>query len=92
MKTLMDFVRWWAKERGNQTLHLGGGLGGREDALFDFKAGFSEGRYPFRTWRVVADEVAYRALGDDWASRHGAASDGAEGFFPAYRKPVPRTG
>lgn len=86
-KTRIDFLRSWAKARGNRVLHLGGGVGGSEDALFRFKAGFSHRRSPFLTWRVVADEQAYRRLVTDWEARHGASADGADGFFPAYRKP-----
>ena len=41
------------KDRGNAIFHLGGGVGGAKDSLFSYKAGFSSGRHPFHTWRVV---------------------------------------
>lgn len=78
----------WAKARGNRTLHLGGGLGGREDALFRFKSGFSPRRHPFQTARLVLDPVRYGRLTASWAAAAGRPAAEAAGFFPAYRAPV----
>ena len=49
----------WARERGNEQVHLGGGLGSSKDGLFHFKAGFSDLRGVFETLRIVSmrDEV-----------------------------------
>lgn len=87
-KLMLHFVRGWAKERGNRWLHLGGGVGGAEDSLFSFKSGFSSGRRPFHTLRLVPRPEVYRALVD---ARHGDAGrlDG-RGFFPDYRRTVGR--
>jgi len=85
-KFMFDFVRTWAKERGNRVFHLGGGLGGAEDSLFDFKAGFSPMRRPFHTWRLIADHDAYSAAISQWERRAAKKADPPEGFFPAYRK------
>jgi hypothetical protein len=87
VKTMLDFVRRWAKGRGNRVLHLGGGL----SSLFAFKAGFSRARHPSYTWRAVTDEPAYRALSERWELCSGMRADGIDGFFPAYRKGDPRT-
>lgn len=78
----------WARPRGNRILHLGGGLGGREDALFDFKAGFSPDRHPFRSLRIIIDPVAYGELARRWEERSGSIASPPDGFFPAYRAPV----
>ena len=86
LKTMLDFVRRWAKGRGNRVLHLGGGL----SSLFAFKAGFSRARHPFYTWRAVTDEPAYRALIERWELCSGMRADGIDGFFPAYRRGDPR--
>ena len=61
-KLMMDYVRRWARQRGDTCLHLGGGLGGAPDSLFRFKEGFSPLRHPFRTMRIVLDEEEYRRL------------------------------
>ncbi len=88
-KLMLDHVRKWAKARGNLVLHLGGGVGGAEDSLFRFKGGFSRGRAPFNTFRLIVDEKRYE---DFLASRTahaigtGMERDTLTGFFPAYRK------
>ena len=83
MKTVIYRIIEWSRQRGNQVLHLGGGLGGRGDSLLHFKAGFSDARFPFHTWRVVADPSAYEAL---VAAAPAPASDDDPLFFPAYRR------
>jgi|SRR5579871_1089702 len=88
-KLMLDHVRDWAQERGNRLMHLGGGLGGRRDTLFDFKAGFSRWYVPFYTWRVIADPPTYGRLTCEWHWRAQMEPEGQEGFFPAYRKPLP---
>ena len=79
-KLMIDAAWRWAKERGNRTLHLGGGLGGSAtDSLFHFKTGFSSARHEFATARLVLDESAYAGL-----CGPGRSLD-RTGFFPAYR-------
>lgn len=85
-KLMLDFVRRWAKDRGNKVLHLGGGVGAADDSLFQFKAGFSKLRGEFFTWRVVVDEAAYAERVRLWEARTGSTADPLDGFFPAYRK------
>jgi len=88
-KTMENFVRYWAKGRRNRFFHLGGGVSGENDSLFEYKAGFSHLRHPFFTWRVVSNEAAYLALVANWEARAGIRADGLDGFFPAYRKSLP---
>src|SRR6516225_1510736 len=58
MTLIFDTVRLWANEIGAREFHLGGGVGAKEDTLFRYKAGFSERRHNFATWRwIVAPEV-----------------------------------
>ena len=90
VKLMVDFVRGWAKERGNRAFHLGGGVGGQRDSLFQFKSGFSKLRADFLTWRAVVDADAYQALADQWRDRAGVEAEQASGFFPAYRRPLPK--
>lgn len=83
-KLLIRTVTEWAKERGDRRLHLGGGVGGADDSLMHFKAGFSDERHVFHTLRVVVDEPAYARL---VAARDPALDPGdMDGFFPLYRK------
>ncbi len=84
---MLDYVRLWAKERGNQFLHLGGGLGGDNDSLFQFKAGFSKLRSSFDTLRIILDQEKYLHLLSLRASRLNANTEDLlnSKFFPAYR-------
>jgi hypothetical protein len=83
-KLLFDEVRRWASARGDRAFHLGGGVGGRVNPLFHFKAGFSDDRPPFFTWRLVPDPEGYAAALEA-AGRELPADD--SGWFPAYRGP-----
>jgi hypothetical protein len=87
-KTLIHAFRHFAKARGNRILHLGGGVGGAKDSLFQFKAGFSHLRTPFFTWRLVGDQRVYAQLVHRWEARQHVGADAIEGYFPAYRKPA----
>jgi hypothetical protein len=86
-KLRIDFLRTWAKKRGNKILHLGGGVGGRRDTLFEFKQGFSPYVSGFHTARLVLNEQAYRDGVARWESANGIRADDIDGYFPPYRKP-----
>ncbi|MGA7240346.1 MAG: GNAT family N-acetyltransferase [Bryobacteraceae bacterium] len=86
-RTLIDDVCDWGRERQATDFHLGGGVGGAKDSLFDFKAQFSGVHRDFYTCRLVLDSDKYARL----VRIRGAVSqlDEAETFFPAWRKPLP---
>lgn len=86
-KLMFDYVRFWAKERGNKVFHLGGGVGGSKDSLYHFKAGFSRERNNFLTLRLIADEEKYRYLVNLQAKALNTEADELvkNDFFPAYR-------
>jgi serine/alanine adding enzyme len=69
----------WARERGYERFHLGGGVGGRRDSLHEFKRRFDPGgECEVAIGKLVHDADAYRALGGDPTV--------LTGFFPAYRR------
>ena len=69
----------WARERGYERFHLGGGVGGREDSLHEFKRRFDPGGLrDAAVGKAVHDEQAYARLGGNAAS--------LDGYFPAYRR------
>lgn len=71
----------WGQEHGFETLHLGGGVGGRADSLFEFKLRFApDGRVGCATGKAVHDRERYLRLA-------GADAIDWDAFFPAYRKP-----
>ncbi len=84
-RLLLDEVRIWASGEGMRALHLGGGVGSRDDALFRFKAGFSGARGRFWTWRAILDPQGYLEAVE---AALGSAAVDDQGFFPAYRRPV----
>jgi hypothetical protein len=86
-RLMIDEVRRRQSARGDARMHLGGGVGAKEDALFRFKRGFSNDRARFMTWRVIADPQGYANLVEAWVARGGSeVRTGA--FFPLYRAPV----
>lgn len=89
-KLLFDYVRLWAKERGNKLLHLGGGYGGSKDGVYNFKAGFSPKCQNFLTLRLTIHEERYAHLVELRAkalnSQVGTLLK--SNFFPAYRSTV----
>jgi len=83
-KLMIDFVWRWAKEQTHAVFHLGGGVGGAEDSLFQFKAGFSPHRGEFSTYRIVVDETKYATL-NEAAKVVGGTEIASSDFFPVYR-------
>jgi CelD/BcsL family acetyltransferase involved in cellulose biosynthesis len=88
-EVVKDATATWAAARGKAAYVLGGGKG-RDDGILRHKRAFAppEGVVPFRTARLVHDEVAYHRL----ARRRDAAETAAGrrwtpdlSFFPVYR-------
>jgi FemAB family len=82
-----DYVRYWAIDRGNEFLHLGGGVGGARDSVYDFKAGFSKLNHNFYTMRLIIDQEKYDGLVQKRAKHLDTtvAALVSSNFFPAYR-------
>ncbi|AFZ37648.1 hypothetical protein Sta7437_4171 [Stanieria cyanosphaera PCC 7437] len=82
-----DYARYWAHRRGNEFLHLGGGVGGTEDAVYNFKAGFSKLRHQFNTMRLITNQKKYDYLVQLRAKKLNIAPEKLyqSNFFPAYR-------
>jgi len=71
----------WAQANGYTRFHLGGGVGGADDSLLEFKLRFDPGgELEAAIGKAVHDDKAYRDLVGRTA--------GLDGFFPAYRAPV----
>ena len=90
MTLIFDTVRLWANKIGAHAFHLGGGVGAKEDSLFHYKAGFSNRRHDFATWRWVVAPETYRELCERQARANqlqGLEPASAE-YFPTYRCPT----
>ena len=79
MRLLLDYVRLIGTKEGYKYLHLGGGVGSKEDALFNFKAGFSKKRHDFKIWKYIVNKKVY----DELVERTGNIVD--DSYFPLYR-------
>jgi hypothetical protein len=90
MTLMIDTVRLWGNEIGARVFHLGGGVSSKEDSLFHDKAGFSDRRHDFTTWRCIVAPEIYRELCEQRARMNelqGLQPTSAE-YFPAYRCPT----
>ena len=87
---LLYHVAGWAKSRGNRYMHLGGGVGGSNDRLLQFKLGFSRLLFPFLTIRLITQAEKYRELTVLRAQAADIPVDNLlnADFFPAYRASV----
>jgi hypothetical protein len=81
---MLDEARRWAAASGATRLHLGGGVGGAQDSLYDFKGGFGGGRHVFHLWNWIARPEVYGELD---AMRRARTPDPSGAFFPSYRAP-----
>jgi serine/alanine adding enzyme len=82
---LMLAAARWGREAGYEQFHLGGGVGGREDSLWEYKRRFApDGLVEAWLGKLVHDESAYLAL-------TGGETLDVAGFFPAYRAGVSTT-
>jgi hypothetical protein len=78
-KLIIDEISILARELGVSYYHLGGGLSGKSDSLFQFKFAFSNLILEDRTWRFVADTDSYQELVNT------RTIDKNTDFFPLYR-------
>jgi hypothetical protein len=80
-KLLTDEICILGRNMGMHYFNLGGGLGFKEDSLFEWKAGFSDLFLKFNSWRFIADHKAYNSL----LEHQGIDPNLAVDFFPLYR-------
>lgn len=70
----------WGNANGYKTLHLGGGVGSKEDSLYQFKKVFNRNKtYRFGIGKKIFLEEQYNAL----VQMRDTITD--DGFFPQYR-------
>ena len=84
-KLILDYMIDWGVSQGYNFLHLGGGVGGQQDALYKFKKGFTADEYSFYTVRLIINSTAYRQLCLDLKFKD-TEIDNIYNFFPLYRK------
>jgi hypothetical protein len=82
-KLLTDEISLIGRRLGKKIFHLGGGVGGKEDSLFNFKKLFSNLQVRDRIWCYVNDESVY----NEFVLKSGIEADTEVSFFPLYRQP-----
>ncbi|WP_207425888.1 GNAT family N-acetyltransferase [Pedobacter sp. SYSU D00535] len=80
-KLLTDEISQIGRRLGVKYFHLGGGVGGREDSLFQFKSYFSHTSMLDFTWRFIGDQEAYNSLVEICGLKQADKTN----FFPLYR-------
>lgn len=81
-KLLTDEISMIGRRLGKKIFHLGGGVGGKEDSLFQFKRHFSDLQVADRIWCYINDEDVYQEL----VRQRGEEINRESAFFPAYRQ------
>ena len=81
LKFVWDYIRRDAIEKNEKWMHMGGGFGGADDSLFQFKSFFSDLRFPFKIWQYIHNKDVYNRL----TSEKHANRTPDSSFFPLYR-------
>ncbi|SFC21393.1 Acetyltransferase (GNAT) domain-containing protein [Flagellimonas taeanensis] len=82
IRTVIDHVRRQGASNGHHYFNLGGGVGSKNDSLYEFKASFSQNSAPFQVWKFIADREAY----DRFCKRYSPEPNpGKPNYFPKYR-------
>jgi uncharacterized protein (DUF1330 family) len=81
LKYVWDQIRIVGMKNNGRILHFGGGVGGKNDSLFQFKSQFSHLYFPFKVWKYIHNQEAYEAL------TRGIKKDELSNpsYFPLYR-------
>lgn len=82
-RLMLDTVRIDATKEGYKYLHLGGGLGGQRDGLFDFKYSFSKETIDFQILTIITNIDEYLKLSNISLTEF---KNNSSSFFPLYRK------
>lgn len=88
IKLIIDEMRIQATHKGFTHFNLGGGLGSKEDSLFQFKSSFSKNYKTFKIWKYIVNEDIYKILAENHLKTQLKNEDLDKGYFPAYRAPI----
>lgn len=80
-KLLTHEITLLGRQLGMKYYNLGGGLGFKEDSLFEWKRNFSKVTFDYQSWRYIADPQAYDILLGQMEIDLTSDID----FFPLYR-------
>ena len=78
LRLILDEAREQGTTETYDFMNLGGGLGGSEDSLFQFKSTFSKDLKKFKIWNYIVDEKVYQELVTTMNYE-------SKNYFPSYR-------
>lgn len=78
---IVDAVTELGRSLGAKYYNLGGGVGFKEDGLYEWKNSFTKLRFKYNSWRYIANPSVYQELLDD----KGIDANIDVDFFPLYR-------
>ena len=81
LKYVWDKIRLFGVAEKYKYMHLGGGYGGKNDTLFEFKLQFSKCRLQFKSWKYIHNQKIYKHLINTKSENRKIKN----GFFPLYR-------
>ena len=82
IRLLIDQMRIKGTGEGYKYFNLGGGLGGRDNPLLQFKASFSKDFKKFKVWKYIVDQTIYNMLCKE---KELLNKEEEIDFFPLYR-------
>lgn len=82
-RLFIDEMRIKATNEGYKYFNLGGGLGGVEDSLFNFKSSFSKDYLKFTVWKLITNKEKYLELCNENSEVQKLEKE--TNFFPLYR-------
>ncbi|MET3114699.1 lipid II:glycine glycyltransferase (peptidoglycan interpeptide bridge formation enzyme) [Pedobacter sp. CG_S7] len=80
-KLLVDEISVIGRNKGMKYYNLGGGLGYKEDSLYNWKIKFSNLTFDHKSWRYIVNPKAYHFILNQFAIDPSSNID----FFPLYR-------
>ena len=84
IRGVIDYVRCQGKLDSYNFFNLGGGVGSKNDSLYDFKASFSKKTAPFKVWKYISNIEVYDQLCTIAREKEGEENPNTN-YFPAYR-------
>lgn len=84
IRGVIDHIRRRGKLDSYNFFNLGGGVGSKNDSLYDFKASFSKNRAPFKVWKYISNIDVYDQLCTIAREKEGKENSNTN-YFPAYR-------
>ncbi len=84
-KLIIDYMIKFGVSEDYKYLHLGGGVGGKKDNLYEFKKRFSATELDFSTVKMITNKEIYTDLCTNLNYSDSEIKD-LSGFFPLYRK------